>query len=183
MVSLLYRHWLIAFNNEVFVVPQSGRKIVTLLLLGTLVVLAGCSTLMPKANAIPWITLESRESNDASTNLGTITVAGTTYDPLPNGLLASSIDFEVAYTSASGFRFVKWESEGIATFDDPNSQTTQAHIQDVGDVTIRAVYESIPVGGHFVPVNKLAILSPYLALIGLVGAVTAAVVTTRRRKP
>jgi len=39
-----------------------------------------------------------------------------------------------------------------------------------------------PVGGVFTPVNKLAILAPYLALIGLLGAVTVAVVTKRRRK-
>jgi len=38
------------------------------------------------------------------------------------------------------------------------------------------------VGGYAVPVNKLAILAPYLALIGLVGAVTAAV-AIQRRKP
>ena len=38
------------------------------------------------------------------------------------------------------------------------------------------------VGGVVVPVNKLAVLSPYLALIGLVGAVTVAV-AIRRRKP
>jgi len=40
-----------------------------------------------------------------------------------------------------------------------------------------------PVGGVAIPVNKLAILAPYLALVGLVGAVTVAVATTRRRKP
>jgi len=40
-----------------------------------------------------------------------------------------------------------------------------------------------PVGGYFVPVNKLAILAPYLALVSLVGAVTLAVATPRRRKP
>jgi len=182
MVNLLYRYWPIAVNNEVFVMPQSGRRIVTLLLLGTLVVIANCSTLMPKANAIPTITLESRQSNDASTNLGTITLDGTTYDPLPKDVLAISTDFQVTYNPASGFRFVRWENEGIVSFDDPNSQTTQAHIQDVGDVTIRAVYESIPVGGIAIPVNKLAILAPYLALMGLVGAVTAAL-AVRRRKP
>ena len=40
-----------------------------------------------------------------------------------------------------------------------------------------------PVGGVLMPVNKLEILAPYLALIGLVGAVTAAVAATKRRKP
>jgi len=39
-----------------------------------------------------------------------------------------------------------------------------------------------PVGGVVTPVNMLAVLSPYLALIGLVGAVTVAVAAARRRK-
>jgi len=40
-----------------------------------------------------------------------------------------------------------------------------------------------PVGGYLVPVNKLTLLAPYLALVGLVGVVTVAVAATRRRKP
>jgi len=40
-----------------------------------------------------------------------------------------------------------------------------------------------PVGGFLVPTNKLTILAPYLALLGLFGAVTIAVAATRRRKP
>jgi len=39
-----------------------------------------------------------------------------------------------------------------------------------------------PVGGVLVPVNKLNILAPYLAFIGLFGAVTVAVAAQRRRK-
>jgi len=39
-----------------------------------------------------------------------------------------------------------------------------------------------PVGGVLVPVNKLSILVPYLAFIGLFGAVTVAVAAQTRRK-
>jgi len=39
-----------------------------------------------------------------------------------------------------------------------------------------------PVGGVLTPVNKLTILAPYLALIGLVGSVTAAAVMKKRRE-
>jgi len=39
-----------------------------------------------------------------------------------------------------------------------------------------------PVGGVLVPAEKLTVLAPYLALIGLVGAVTAAVIVKKRRK-
>jgi len=42
---------------------------------------------------------------------------------------------------------------------------------------------SRPVGGILTAANKLAILSPYLTLLGLVGAVTVAVAALRRRKP
>jgi len=42
---------------------------------------------------------------------------------------------------------------------------------------------SRPVGGILTAANKLAIISPYLALIGLFGAVTVAVAAVRRRKP
>jgi len=58
------------------------------------------------------------------------------------------------------------------------------------NLVIRAIIDPItpgpparPVGGVLTPVNKLAILAPYLALIGLVGAVTVAVAVQRRRKP
>jgi len=40
-----------------------------------------------------------------------------------------------------------------------------------------------PVGGTLIPADKLALLSPYLALVGLLGAVSVAVATKRRRKP
>ena len=40
-----------------------------------------------------------------------------------------------------------------------------------------------PVGGVLVPVNKLTILAPYLALVALFGAITVAVVVQRRRNP
>ena len=40
-----------------------------------------------------------------------------------------------------------------------------------------------PVGGTVLPANKVAILAPYLALVGLVGAVTVAFAVKRRRKP
>ena len=49
---------------------------------------------------------------------------------------------------------------------------------------IRAVIDEVrAVGGVLVPISKLTLLAPYLALLGLVGAVTVAVATTRRRKP
>jgi len=49
---------------------------------------------------------------------------------------------------------------------------------------IRAVIDPVrAVGGILHSVDKLALLSPYLALISLVGAVTVAAAVQRRRKP
>ena len=42
---------------------------------------------------------------------------------------------------------------------------------------------SRPVGGLVIPTNKLEILTPYIALAGLVIAVSAVVVVKRRSKP
>lgn len=56
--------------------------------------------------------------------------------------------------------------------------------EELGDYLIRVVIEPIvrPVGGILITVNKLEVLAPYLALVGLVGAVTVAV-AIRRRSP
>jgi hypothetical protein len=40
-----------------------------------------------------------------------------------------------------------------------------------------------PVGGVLVPVNKLEILAPYVALAGLIATVTIVIVKIRSRKP
>jgi hypothetical protein len=39
-----------------------------------------------------------------------------------------------------------------------------------------------PVGGVVAPVNKLAILAPYIVLVGLVAALTSFVVIKKRRR-
>jgi len=55
---------------------------------------------------------------------------------------------------------------------------SSAHLFDTGFRTPTPA----PVGGILVPVNKLEVLAPCLALVGLVGALTAAI-AIRRRKP
>ena len=59
-----------------------------------------------------------------------------------------------------------------------------------GNLMIRAVVDPVgpteeapPVGGVVVPANTLAILGPWLAVIGLVGCVTAAAVVAKKRRP
>jgi hypothetical protein len=152
-------------------------------LLVTFIVLISCSALLPKAKAVTSIDLESRESNVASVNKGTITLAGKTYS-LPSGLFeAPSGSFQITYNPASGFRFVRWETEGGLSFDNSNSQTTTVNLQqETGEVTIIAVYEfATPVGGVVLPTSKLEIVAPFAALAGLIVAVSTVVVVKRRR--
>lgn len=52
----------------------------------------------------------------------------------------------------------------------------------VNMVSVHQVAAPRPVGGILAPTNKLAVMAPYLALIGLVGVVTVAVAVQRRRK-
>jgi hypothetical protein len=57
-------------------------------------------------------------------------------------------------------------------------------VSDSTDLMIRAVVDPIgiaAVGGVVVPTNKLEILTPYLALAGLIAAVSAVVVVKKRR--
>ena len=49
------------------------------------------------------------------------------------------------------------------------------------DPVIEYEYEFAPVGGHAMPINKIVILTPYLALAGLIVAVSAIFVIKRRR--
>jgi hypothetical protein len=159
----------------------SRLRLVPVLLVVSLIVLGSSSAAIRKTHAVPWIDLRSRENNNATTNKGTITLWSTTYS-LPNGREALTTNFQIAYTPAPGYKFVKWEGEGGVTFDNANSQTTQAHISDVGEYTIRAVYEvgGSSVGGILLPANSFVVLARYLALIGLVA--TAAAVAVKKRR-
>ena len=62
---------------------------------------------------------------------------------------------------------------------DPTDEPVRIPYQPIGGSVTQYTRA---VGGVLVPVNKLTVLAPYLALISLVGAVTVAVAATRRRK-
>jgi len=157
----------------------SQYRFASVLLVAMLIVVGSVCLVVDKAYAVRHIYLRSREINDASTNLGAITVSGTTYS-LPEHLTNPPVDFQITYTPASGFKFVKWEGDEGVTFDNTYSQTTQAHIGD-SKYTIYAVYGSWQwVGGVLLPTNTSPLLVPYLALIGLI-ATTAAVAVKKRR--
>ena len=67
--------------------------------------------------------------------------------------------------------------------DDVSPPNWQLMGNDVNvQLMIRAVVDPVsPVGGMLARVNKLAILAPYLALVGLVGALTVTFAIGRRK--
>jgi len=69
-----------------------------------------------------------------------------------------------------------------ATAFNPN-QHAQQWDGILGEAELTIIYPpTAPVGGVLLPVNKLAILAPYIGLVGGFGALTAAVLKGRRRK-
>jgi len=58
----------------------------------------------------------------------------------------------------------------------------QDSVETRPNLVVTTVYQGVkPVGGLLVPVSKLTVLAPFLALIGLFGVVTAAVAIRKRR--
>jgi hypothetical protein len=55
---------------------------------------------------------------------------------------------------------------------------------DKGESMIRAVVEEVgnPVGGIYAPTNRLSILTPYIALVGLIGAISTIFAIRKWRK-
>ena len=157
-----------------------------------MLVALSASILMPAVMADYHGDLLSVQDNKATSNLGMINIADTTVPvpgdyPLPQihlgiGEAGGPYTATIKYLPAPGYRFLKWETLGGASVADPNSQTTILTLTDQG-YTVTAIYViARPVGGVVTPVNKLGLATPYLALAGLVIAVSAVVVVKRRSK-
>lgn len=168
---------------------------VTKIVLASLFAILMIVTLSQSVSAQPTVTyatLQSREDNNATTNLGSIIIGGTTFGE--GGIFPFSVKtifggpsgYSLTYVAHSGYVFVKWETSGALTVGDPNAVDTTATISG-DDGTLTAVYKvrSAPsnptqhVGGELFTANKPAILAPYLALISVV-AVAAVVIKHRK---
>ena len=163
------------------------RHLVTLVLLATLVLIGTYSMLTPKANAqqMYMLTLTSRVESASCVNVGTVTIgAGQPPSPLPiTKAIVFNIPFQVTANPPAGCSFVRWEPMGPITIQDPNAQTTIFIVTN--DIGVRAVFTGTccaRVGGVVQPTDMLAVLAPYLALIGLVTTAGIAVAVKRRRK-
>ena len=158
---------------------------VSLLLLAALVLVGFFSMLTPEANAqdVP-VHLRSIQDNDASHGCGHITINGLGFLSLPTTVYGPPGTTSLRYWPTAQCIFVRWESTGPITFTDSSAPQTNVNIQ--GEVTITAIYAAPAVapavGGIVQSTNTLAILAPYLTLIGVVATASAAYVMKRRRK-
>lgn len=147
-----------------------------------MIVLASWSTLTPKANGQGVVVVfNSKQDNLATTNLGTVTIGppASYTGVLQFGIALNPLSYAITYNPAAGYYFVKWETTGGSTVTNPNTQTTTLNVD--GTATVSAVYSTRAVGGVIIPTNTLAVLAPYLALMGLV--VTTGVVVAVKRRP
>lgn len=97
------------------------------------------------------------------------TSSGGTTDPAPGTYIyeyGSSVT--VTATAYPSYTFKQWILDGATVYNNPIIVTMNS------DRTLRAVFES-PVGGIWVPVNKFALLAPY---IGLASTIIVAIVVT-----
>jgi len=169
---------------------SSKLRFVSVFLVASLIVIAGSVVLMPKVSAQPayLVQFSSQQDNLATTNLGTMQ-----FGPpvnmlvgLPFGQIFGAISCSLTYNPVAGYFFVSWQTTGGVSVNNPNAQSTTLTIDGPGTVT--AVYKlpgsvaPAAVGGVILPTSTLAILAPYLALIGLVAASGVAVAVRRRRE-
>lgn len=127
--------------------------------------------------------------SDGSTRLlGPLTVTATTLQSWLDVDLSSyniiiSGDFYVA------MEFITRAPTIGLDFSDPDGRSYENNPSDwhqatTLDMMIRAVVEeyNTPVGGIYAPTDRLSILTPYIALVGLIGAVSIIFTIRRRRK-
>jgi len=99
-----------------------------------------------------------------------------------------TINFPVPADAKTGKTYARFRIDD-QNLNSPTGEATNGEVEDyLVDPAVGPPEEppkqilSRPVGGYVIPANKLAILTPYLALAGLVGVVSAIVVARRRRK-
>jgi hypothetical protein len=166
---------------------SSRFRLVSVLLVATLIVVAGCSIIAFRANAqtqtLYRVLLRQRHQNGACIDIGTITVDRTPY-ALPATLMLPTGDHSLEAPLPSGCEFVMWEVEGAVSVNQGNhALAPDTYVLTVrGEGTVRLVNRGscCGVGGVVSETNTFTVLAPYLVAVGLI-ATTAAVAVKRRR--
>jgi len=162
----------------------SRVRLLRVLLVATLMVVAGCSMLALKTNAQGYqLLLRGRHQDGVCSNVGTILVEGKPY-PLPatlpiTGPAQWSIDYNPP-AGTPGCDFVRWETEGSLIVRNPQNKVNVLLVDGPG--TLYVVYRGTccSVGGVITPTNPLIALAPYLAMIGLVATLPIAYAVKKR---
>jgi parallel beta-helix repeat protein len=89
--------------------------------------------------------LESRQDNDASSNLGTITFDSIPYS-LPNDITKPADTYPIEYTPVPSYEFDHWEYTLMVSVTDPYAQTTTATI--TGEGTLTAIFRVVATPVH-----------------------------------
>jgi hypothetical protein len=168
---------------------SSKFRLISIFLVATLIVVAGCSIVAFRANAqtqMPYkVLLRQRHQAGACVNVGTITVDRTPY-ALPATVMLAVGDHALEVPLPSGCEFVMWELEGAVSInggDQGRAVAPDTYVLTVrGEGTVRLVNKGscCGVGGIMAPANPIITLAPYLVAVGLI-ATTAAVAVKRRR--
>jgi hypothetical protein len=99
---------------------------------------------------------------------------------LPESGAPFSSPSTVTYYPAAGYKFVRWESSDL-TIGDPYSPSTTIEAAGHAPVLTAIYQKAQAVGGISTPINKIEILAPYIALAGLIIAVSTVYVIKRRQ--
>ena len=162
-------------------VKYSVVRFIVLSILVPVAFLACQQIVVPVANTISLVDLGSLEDNAATSNMGIINLWGSDYS-LPQSNAPFSSPSTVTYYPAGGYKFVRWEAADLSIGDPYSPSTT---ITTTGHVPVlTAIYqrEATAVGGISTPANKLYILTPYIALAGLIAAVSTIIIIKKRKE-
>jgi len=166
-------------------------RLTAVLLIVTLVVVAGCSMRTAKAAVEKDLTLNSRQYNGATENLGQMYLDGQGPYNLPHNTRVLAGTHMISFIPPVGFYWVALEIVAptgkdtivVNPFLFERTPRVPCLISEE-DPTVTAVYQQIGlpayVGGVLLPTSTYAIFAPYLAVICLVAAAAAVAVKKRR---
>jgi hypothetical protein len=112
----------------------------------------------------------------------TVTTSGWQTVSVPGGGVAVPQDFFVVLGASS----VELNFDAVNDYDRSYVGATLAGMVGYtgGDFLLRAYVDPVsgPVGGIMIPVNTLALVAPWLAVVGLVGCIGTVVVVAKKRR-
>jgi hypothetical protein len=126
-------------------------------------------------------TLDTDDSGSSDGSGVAVYDSGWTYEvshPLKSA--DTEYDFQLSFGDIVGFT-LRYRDEGTGTYSYwPTTSTSTGSTENYGDIGIDP--PTNPVGGIYVSNDRLNILAPYIALVGLIGAISTIFAIRRWRK-